>query len=209
MEIFNTLTKVFPFRADGDEARDISRAYFKTLQKYPLALVKVGADNCIASLEKFPKPLEWAKRIPKIMPGPDLPRLTVNEESEWRDAERRGYEGACCTCRACIELGANALPTRFVPLDPEERALMGDRQVLRGEWIHGEPLVRWYFAREEFWTKFSSSRFADTKVPPSLEKKSFHTRIEQIFSAKSKRELRESVKEWMPYRENREPGEDG
>lgn len=153
LAIFTTLTKVFPFRADGGEAQDIGRAYFKTLQKFPLDLVKVGADNCLAEMERFPKPAEWAKHIPRRMPGPELSRLTPAEETEWRHAEKLGYEGECCACRMCVELGADGLKTRFVPNDPEERALMGERQILRGHWIHGDDLIRWYAAKELFWSQ--------------------------------------------------------
>lgn len=168
MAVFTTLTKVFPFRADGDEARDISRAYFKTLQKFPLDLVKIGADNCIAEMERFPKPAEWKKHIPRRMPGPELPVLTPAEEREWRQAEKLGYEGECCSCVRCVEIGAHTRPMRFVPLDPEEPAMMADRRVLRGEWIHGEPLQFWYAAKEEFWRTIRASPFA--AVVPLIER---------------------------------------
>lgn len=203
MAIFTMMTKVFPFRADGDEARDISRAYFKTLKSFPLDLVKIGADNCIAGMEKFPKPAEWKKHIPRRMPGAELQRLTAAEESAWRHAEQLGYEGGCCTCAECVAIGAHTLPTRFVPLEPEEPAMMGDRAILRGEWIHAEPLVRWHLAREEFWSKFSASRFGkDIVAPKMLKKLSAQERIEAVFSNKTPR------KEWTPYAE-REPGSEG
>jgi len=196
MSIFNTLTKVFPFRADGDEARDISRAYFKTLQKFPLDLVKIGADNCVATMTKFPKPAEWAKSIPRRLPGPDLPRLTPAEESEWRHAESLGFEGECCQCADCVALGANQLPTRYVPLDSEERATMGDRVVLRGEWIHGESLISWHLVRENFWTTFKESRVGQSMAAPKMiEKMTAQERVEAIFATKKPR------KEWMPYRD--------
>lgn len=198
MAVFNTMTKVFPFRADGDEARDISRAYFKTLQKFPLDQVRIGADNCIASMEKFPKPAEWAKRIPRRMPGPELTRLTPAEESEFRQAEKLGYEGECCTCTMCRELGADTLKTRFVPNDPDERALMGDRQVLRGHWIHGDDLLRWYAAKDAFWSLFHRTLGDKVMVGKPQLRLSAQERVEAIFAKRSHAELIE-----------REPGEEG
>lgn len=192
LALFTTLTKVFPFRGDESETSDIGRAYFKTLRKYPFDLVKLGADNCMASMEKFPKPADWAKQIPRRLPGPELSKLTPDEEREWRHAESLGYQGECCSCNRCVELGAQTLAMRFVPLDPEERAMMGDRGVLRGEWIHGEPLIRWYLAREEFWATFSSSRIGQSLIAPkTLRNTSAQDRINAIFSAVNKSALRE------------------
>ncbi len=191
LDVFKTLTKVFPFRGDEAETTDIGRAYFKTLRKFPLDQVKLGADNCMATMEKFPKPAEWMKHIPRRIPGPEIPVLTATEESEWRHAESLGYEGECCRCAMCRELGADTLKTRFVPLDPEEPAMMADRRVLRGQWIHGEPLQRWYAAKAAFWASFD--RMADGKAMPSntlvapmmRNKLSAQERIEAVYASKT------------------------
>jgi hypothetical protein len=198
LDVFNTLTKVFPFRADGDEARDIGRAYFKTLRKFPLELVKIGADNCIASMEKFPKPAEWVKHIPKRLPGPELAPLNTAESLEWRDAEQRGYEGDPCRCRDCHEAGVSDKPTRFVPNDPDERAMLGDRVILRGHWIHADDLRRWYAAKDAFWALFHTGVGAKTMAPKMLKKMSAQERIEAVFASKTKQAIVE-----------REPGEEG
>lgn len=197
LALFTTLTKVFPFRGDEAETSDIGRAYFKTLRKFPFDLVKVGADNCMAALEKFPKPAEWAKHIPKRLPGPEIPPLTTAESAEWRDAEKRGYEGDPCRCRECCETGMDTMLQRFVPSEPEERALLGDRMVLRGHWIHGDDLRRWYAAKEKFWTEFRNGVGAKTMGAPTiLRKMSATERIEAAF-AKHRTAI------------EREPGEEG
>ncbi len=190
LDVFKTLTKVFPFRGDDAETNDIGRAYFKTLRKFPFDQVKLGADNCMASMEKFPKPADWMKRIPRRMPGPEYGSLTASEESEWRDAERRGFEGY-------IELGANTLKTRFVPHDPDEPAMMGERKVLRGFWLHGEGLQHWYAARENFYNTFT--RALPSKTWPGTKKLSAQERIEQVFMRKTHAAIYAT----------REPGEEG
>ncbi len=197
LDVFKTLTKVFPFRGDEAETTDIGRAYFKTLRKFPLEQVKLGADNCIATMEKFPKPTDWMKRIPRRMPGPDAAPLNATEESEWRDAERRGFEGDCCRCTLCVESGADTLKTHFVPTEPNEPAMMGERHVLRGHWIHGPELVRWWAARTEFFTKFK--RAMPGKVWPGYKPMSTQARIEAVFASKTHNAIHAS----------RDPGEEG
>lgn len=195
LAIFTTLTKVFPFRGDESETSDIGRAYFKTLRKFPFDLVKVGADNCMASMEKFPKPAEWAKHIPRRMPGPELAPLSRDDEREWRDAEKRGYEGDPCRCTECINVGVQHKPTRFVPDESEERAMMGDRVVLRGHWIHGDDLRRWYIARDTFWTSFHTTFSHKSIIPGPLIRKSTQQAIEEIFSKKNRADVRDPGEE--------------
>jgi hypothetical protein len=72
------------------------------------------------------------------------------EARTWKAAERDHWEADPCTCLECLEAGVTDKPRRFVPLDPYDRAQIGDRDIYRGEWIHGWTLKRWYKARDDF-----------------------------------------------------------
>ena len=101
--------------------------------------------------------------IPEVFPMSD------HEISEWRDAERLGYENAPCKCRECREAGVDDKPIRFVPYDdPEERGQLSEsRVVLRGHYIHGEALARWYVAKDKFWRE-ARALFAAKTMPEVL-----------------------------------------
>lgn len=97
-------------------------------------------------------------------------QMTEREVSEWRDAERLGYENVPCKCRECRDAGVDEKPIRFVPYDdPEEPArLSPSRVVLRGHYIHGEALARWYVAKDRFWKE--ARAYFETRTIPDVPK---------------------------------------
>ena len=100
---------------------------------------------------------------------PEVFPMSDHEISEWRDAERLGYENMPCTCRECREAGVAEKPIRFVPYDdPEVKGqLSQSRVVLLGHWIHGEPLARWYVAKDKFWRE-ARALFEAKAMPPVI-----------------------------------------
>lgn len=192
IDVFKNITRVFPLRGDEGEVIEIGRAYFKSLKRYPLDLVKSGADNCIASMERFPKPAEWIKRIPSSAPQADLPQMSMLDITEWRRAEDLKYQDAPCGCQLCRSAGLDDRPIRFVPDDPESKALIGDKSVVRGHWAHGDELARTYAAKERFWSQFSKA-IKTIAMSPKRRKLSAEERIEAAFAT----------------RQIREPGEEG
>ena len=99
---------------------------------------------------------------------PEVFPMSDHEISEWRDAERLGYENAPCKCRECREAGVSEKPIRFVPHDPDAQGqLSPSRIVLLGHYIHGDALANWYYAREKFWTD-ARALFAAKAMPEVL-----------------------------------------
>lgn len=145
----------FPPR--GDELATKVDAYFHALKKYPLSEVVLKADKWLETEKKFPAPAEWAGVI--VRRSVPLPTLTDAESREYRDAEKRRWEGEPCNCASCFQAGVNEKPIRFVPdLTRDERddaALdpVTNRLVCRGHWAHGWELARWYEAKANFYNR--------------------------------------------------------
>jgi hypothetical protein len=161
MRIFKSLVMVFPVRGDEQEVRDMGGTYFKAFKRYPLEYVRQGSENCVLVCKKFPKPAEWIGNIPAQRVRPELDQLSPAETAEYLDAEERKYDGEPCHCPACRAAGVDHRFLRFVPnFDShgnESRALLGEREVVKGHWAHGEELRHWYAMKEHFWAQYQQA----------------------------------------------------
>lgn len=158
LETWRGLQRVFPLRGEKAEIADVQAAYLKAFRRFTLEQVIAGAERCLQQQKHFPKPAEWIDAMPRAESvATELPALTEPEAHEWLRAERLRFEDTPCRCSECQAHGVAESPRRFVPLfDNNDRAMqgrIGDRIVTRGAWIHGAALMRWYLAREEFYTK--------------------------------------------------------
>lgn len=184
MDVFNSLRRVFPKRLDEHDAQEMGADYFKTMRRFGLAEVRIGADLWMTRGKFFPKPAEWIALIPRPRVRPELQALSPRETAEYLEAERLHYDGEPCKCEACRAAGVDHRFLRFVPRfdadDREMRGLIGEREVVRGEWIHGEDLRRWYAAKEKFWAEFGSA-VREKSMGLKRAKMPFKQRIEEIF----------------------------
>lgn len=186
LAIFQGLARVFALRVAGNELDDIGAQYFKALRDYPIDRVKAAADNCLKSCERFPKPVDWMKRMPFTDPGAMVAELSAAEAAEWLRAERRRWEDDPCGCEACRAAGVEHRFVRWVPEftteDREMRGKIGTRIVTCGHWAHGEELRRWYAAKDACLASFRRLLRARTIDTP--KKQAFKQRIEDIFAEK-------------------------
>lgn len=133
--------------------------YFRLLQGQEFIDVARSADAWAQRSKFFPKAAEWLELARSMPKGEPLLEMARDEATEWIDAERRGFEADVCSCRECCEARINDQmddkPLRFVPTTDRwghtEKRLLGQREVLRGHWAHGEELARWYQARATFY----------------------------------------------------------
>lgn len=127
-------------------------AYFHVLKALSLREVVAKADAWLARETKMPKPAEWAGIV--VQGAAPVPPLPEDEAREWLAAERRQWQDEPCGCFTCRRFNVADHPRRFVPMldadDRDVRGRIGQRIVTRGSWIHGEELMRWYLARENF-----------------------------------------------------------
>lgn len=121
--------------------------YFRALQRFPYADVARAAEHLVTVEQHFPRPARWIAAIGETRKGDPLPALTGQDAYEQLQAQRQGYEGAPCGCEECLVAGVIDRPVRFVPVDPPARVVLGTQSTLRGRWIHGWELARWYEAR--------------------------------------------------------------
>ncbi len=193
MAIFRTLLKVFPKRVDEESVTALGQVYFKALKRFTIGQIQAGADNYAMRGKFFPKPAEWSDAIPRVSAVAALEPLSALEASVYLDAEGRHYNGDPCGCPDCRATGVDHRFVRFVPDTLSDgrdaHAKIGDRQIVRGHWTHGDELRRWYLAKEQFWDQFRDlcdrgamekkelRRVRDSHVlPPDVQ-----TRIEQAF----------------------------
>ncbi len=156
LSTFRSLLKVFPKRMDEDDATDLGKAYFHALRRFSIPELQAGADVWMQRGKFFPKPSEWRESIPRARAHETAALFPVTpvEAAEFLDAERRGYEGEPCQCPRCVGAGVDHRLLRFVPETDADgndaRALIGERVIVRGRWIHGDELRRWYDARDRY-----------------------------------------------------------
>lgn len=204
MDVFKDLVRVFPFRGTEKDQQHAGSAYFKALKRFPLDLVAAGAEKYIATNKHFPKPVEWQAYIParRQTVADEVVEMTADEAREWHRADVLRYEDAPCICRVCTAAGIHTRPIRYVPertADDVERKVLDpttNKVVTAGHWAHGEELVRWYRAKEHFWTEArkwqrSHAMPATTGYGPRTVKQ----RIDAAFD--------------RPVVADREPGEEG
>jgi hypothetical protein len=159
MTIFRDLLGVFPKRLDEAEIGALAKAYFQTLRRFTIPELQAGADAWMGRGKFFPKPAEWREAVPRaVTASVAIEPLTSVEAAEYLDAEQRRYEGDTCTCRRCVGAGVTHRFTRYVPETNADgrdlRGVIGERVVVRGRWLHGEDLRRWYEARDAFNASF-------------------------------------------------------
>ncbi len=190
LAIFTSVARVLPLKGEDFQLSEISKEYFKALRYFSLAQVKAGAEQCIAELKFFPKPVEWSRRIPRRPPGEELPELSPSESSEYLQAELRRWEGEPCRCGPCKQAGVDHRFLRYVPTfdaeDREMRVRIGTREICRGHWAHGEELRRYYEARDKFWGEFHEFTEKMSMEKKRKKKQSFEERIEEIFKPRPK-----------------------
>lgn len=161
-DVFQSVIRVFPLRGEHEEIQDVMASYFKALRRFPIDLVRQGGDQCCAKLKRMPKPMEWIELIPKPRVRAELMQLSQRDAADYLRAEQLRYdEEDPCKCDLCRAAGVDHRFPRFVPEfdrdDQEQRALIGEREIVRGHWAHGEELKRWYAAKEGFWLKFRAA----------------------------------------------------
>ncbi len=159
MDLFRSVTRVFPIRGDEDAVRDLGASYFKALRRVSLKEIQAGAEVCIQRGKHFPKPAEWLEAIPRRAEAVDVPVMEDAEAREYHRAETLKYEDAPCTCAACKEAHVEWKPVRFVPefladgSDRKVRDPIKDRIVTAGHWAHGWELAGYYRAKGAFYQK--------------------------------------------------------
>lgn len=140
-----------------DVIRTRADVYFNVLKKFTFSEVCAKSDSWIQRESKMPKPAEWAGVIIRRQTDHVLSEMDRDEATEWLRAERQRWEDEPCGCGECVAAGVAEMKRRFVPVfdhnDCEVRGTCFGRVVTLGEWIHGYALMRWYLAREDFWTK--------------------------------------------------------
>lgn len=156
-DIFDGLTRIFPWRGGAGERADVIVRYMKALSRFTLPQVRAGAEACENQLKKFPRPAEWIELIPSRLFESPLPVMDRHEIAEWTDARDKRWNGDPCSCPQCRAAGVEHRLLRFVPESDQNgmdcNAKIGDRVVTRGHWAHGEELARWYAAKDAFWTE--------------------------------------------------------
>ncbi len=186
MDLFRRVTRIFPVRGESDDVQDMSMAYFKALRFYPLEAVSAGADVYISRGKFFPKPGQWIESIPKARTRPELKQLLPREVSDYLRAERLKYQSEDpCHCDPCRQAGVDHRFSRFVPEFDEgqdARVLIGDREVTRGHWAHGEELKRYYSARDGFWGAFGSALDRKALTKKKRAQVPFKARLEAIYA---------------------------
>lgn len=170
MATFRQLLGVFPKRLDEHEIEDLSKAYFHTLRRFDITDLQAGAEAWMQRGKFFPKPAEWRESIPRAaVVAVALEPLTAVEAAEYLDAERRKREGDPCACRRCVSAGVDHRFVRYVPEADEQgrdlRGVIGERVVVRGRWIHGEDLRRWYEAKDIYNAAFTRAARMKTMRP--------------------------------------------
>lgn len=206
VDVFNSLAQVFPIRGEEHERQQRRRAYFKALRRFPLDRVAAGADAWTRHGKAFPKPVEWAASIPRSEPTTtEIPVMTAEEARQWHRADGLRYEDAPCACRVCVAAGIHTRPIRFVPeFTPEDN----DRKVqdpdtgkivTAGHWAHGDELVRWYAAKERFWTlaRAAIKRHSMPSTTGNTKNMTTQQRIDAAFARRP------------PVEDEREPGQEG
>ena len=155
--LIKRVAAVFRVRTDTEDFKGLASSYFRALSKSDLGDLERGADAWIATGERFPKPHEWVKAIPR--PERVYRVMTDTQAREWHRAERLGWEDEPCACLDCKAAQVEWKPIRFVPdvTDYEDVVLMKDpiRDKIQtaGHWAHGEELKRWYAAKGAFWQR--------------------------------------------------------
>ena len=152
---FGRVCGAFRLRFKANEAEDLTRTYFRILEPYPLALVLLAGKQCVSVSRKFPLAADWVAAVQALETGqpPDVRQMTTDELDEHEAAERARWEGAPCSCVACVRANVGQSPPRFVPThataDTYERAYNPQRRQVQivGHWVHGAELAAWYRAR--------------------------------------------------------------
>lgn len=165
MDLFRSVARIFPIRGAEHEVRDMGASYFKTLRRYTLQQVQVGAEGCLQRCKHFPKPAEWIDLIPRhTAQAAEVPMMTEAQAHAYVRAESLRYEDAPCGCAECLEANVNWKPLRFVPETDGEhdrmvRDPLRDRTVTAGHWAHGFELQRYYQAKGAFYAKCDALGF--------------------------------------------------
>lgn len=121
--------------------------YFRALQRFAYADVARAAEHLVTVEPHFPRPARWIAAIGETRKSDPLPALTGRAAAEHLEAQRQGFEGSPCGCEECLVAGVVDRPVRFVPVEPHARVVLGLQSTIRGRWIHGWELARWYEAR--------------------------------------------------------------
>ena len=145
MGLLGRLGAVFSKR-EGD-LELLAPSYFRALSRFSYVDVARAADYLLTVEQHFPRPVRWVAAIGETRKSDPLPALTGRDAAEHLEAARHGYEAPACGCEECLMAGVADRPVRFVPVEPHRRVALGNQSVVRGRWIHGWELARWYQAR--------------------------------------------------------------
>jgi hypothetical protein len=153
---FGRVSGAFRLRFKANEAEDLTRTYFRILEAHPLPLVLLAVKHLLSVSRKFPLAADWVAAVQALETGhqpADVRQMTTDELDEHEAAERARWEGAPCSCVACVRANVGQSPPRFVPThataDTYERAYNPQRHQVQivGHWVHGAELAAWYRAR--------------------------------------------------------------
>lgn len=161
---FGRVCGAFRLKLKPVELEELTRTYFRVLEAFPLDEVLLAGKTCLATHRSFPRAADWLAALASTSSAASCPadrrQMTVAELDEQANAERLRYFDHACLCSECCRAGVDERPIRFVPTllglmqDEEERAFNPRRNRLEviGHWAHGDELLRWYAARDAFFT---------------------------------------------------------
>ena len=159
--VFRRVVTAFRLKLPPTELTALARLYFQVLDAATLDQVLDAGHVCIQQHKRFPTAADWLEHIDTPRPvsgvsGVDRRWLSHVETDELARATALRYEDDPCGCPACRQAGVDHRPIRFVPttvLDGElDRAWNPSRNRVEvcGHWAHGDELVRYYTARDQF-----------------------------------------------------------
>jgi hypothetical protein len=154
VDTFTRMRRIFPaFKGNQRDTQDTAEEYFRLLMPFPLRAVDAGADAWISKGEHFPKPAQWIACIPRAQASA-YPTMVDPDASEHRRAVQLWYEDQPCGCHECRTAEVSHRMLRYVPDEDRDgndaRMVLDGRVVVKGRWIHGADLKRWYEARDRF-----------------------------------------------------------
>jgi len=175
-EAFRRVVQTFRLRLKVAELETLTTTYFKILQAWSLEEVLAAGKTCITKGRRFPQPVDWLAALPaKTTVATDLRWMGADEAAEYTRAEGLHYEDNPCACLLCQAAHVTDKPLRFVPdfMDGQNQPARAfhpgkNAAVTAGHWAHGEELVRWYAARDRFFSLYA--RVARSRqIPRVLE----------------------------------------
>lgn len=164
---FGRLCAAFRLRFVKGEQAELTRTYFKVLDRFRLDDVLQRGRHLLETQKRFPTLADWIAALGGMSentPVIDVRQMTASELAVQTQAETLRYTDDPCACRECSAANVTDRQLRFVPTllydGDEERAWhpLRKRVEIVGHWAHGEELRRWYAAQDHFRQQFGTYR---------------------------------------------------